>query len=276
MVYNNSSSSRPKATLQQRKSRSTKLWQLAIGCIIAAALSGTWLGASISHHMPMLTHASNRRAPAPGAVASAATWVPGRVHDGLLHQIIQNCMQQQDTVITFTPDSIEAVAAFHASAGSAGSAHTTTASSAAPGARCPVAMIPLAAADRSIGLCTDAALYMQLLGAWVVPGDPQAAHSILQDITKCLAGQQQHKQEAAAMSQQVAAKNQAPSAARVAGHANTASTGPTAAPAAAAAGAAVLFLEPLYEPWLQWLQARPAAVAVYAPNFEQVRPEDAG
>ncbi|WIA34467.1 hypothetical protein OEZ86_012798 [Tetradesmus obliquus] len=30
-------------------------------------------------------------------------------------------------------------------------------------------MIPLAAADRSIGLCTDAALYMQLLGAWVVP-----------------------------------------------------------------------------------------------------------
>jgi hypothetical protein len=132
---------------------------------------------------------------------------------------------------------------------------------------CPVALIPLAAADRSIGLCTDAALYMQLLGAWIVPGDPEAAQSTLQKTTKCLAGMQQ---QAAGIAKHMGLR-QASSAAAigVARHASAASAG-SSGTTTAAAGAAVLFLEPLYESWLQWLQARPAVVAVYAPNFEQV------
>ena len=31
-----------------------------------------------------------------------------------------------------------------------------------------------------------------------------------------------------------------------------------------------MFLEPLYEPWISWLEEQQHVVAVYAPNFEQV------
>jgi hypothetical protein len=34
---------------------------------------------------------------------------------------------------------------------------------------CPLLQVPLAASHRSIGLCTDAALYITLLGGWLVP-----------------------------------------------------------------------------------------------------------
>jgi hypothetical protein len=181
----------------------------------------------------------------------------------LLHQIIQQCMQHQDTVIAFHPTSAPAVVAIQTGDRRARLAHATPPT--ATLGSCPAVLIPLAAEDRSIGLCTDAALYMQLLGAWIVPGDPAAAQDTLQDSYHCLAGQQQ-EQPAAVNSQYTEAVLTAqPAGARSAGI-----TGAAASTAAAAGAAAVLFLEPLYEAWLQWLHAHPAVVAVYAPNFEQV------
>jgi hypothetical protein len=261
MLY--SSSSRPKAVLHQQKGRFKQLWQLALVLCTAAALSGLWLAARFSHHLPSSAYASNRKAAA--SLTTAVTWVPGRIHDVLLHQIIQECMQHQDTVIAFHPTSTQAVEVIPTDDITATSAHASPAAAATGG--CPAVIIPLAAADRSIGLCTDAALYMQLLGAWIVPGDPAAAQHSLQAFSlNCLAGQQQQQQATYDIRNTAAA--QAAQTSRVAGAGLAGRT--DAAAIAGAPGAAVLFLEPLYEPWLQWLQQHPAAVAAYAPNFEQV------
>jgi hypothetical protein len=168
-------------------------------------------------------------------------------------------MQRQDTVITFHPTSTQPVEVVHTDDTTATSAHATPSATAT--GSCPAAVIPLAAADRSIGLCTDAALYMQLLGAWIVPGDPATAQHGLLATSKCLAGQHQQRHPTPTAAAASAAQTATPAGAGAAGLSN----------AAATAGAAVLFLEPLYEPWLQWLQAHQAVVAAYAPNFEQVK-----
>jgi hypothetical protein len=249
--------------LQQRKSRSKQLWQLAMGFLVAAGLSGLWVAVMFSHNMPSLHTHLHTTSAAPDASASA-TWVPGEVHDVLLQEIIQNCMQQQVSVIVFKPGSKQAVVTFGPDTYSAES--ESAAPAAAAVGSCPIALIPLAAADRSIGLCTDAALYMQLLSAWIVPGDPETAQSILQATAECLAGQQQQQQQRAG----VPNDKQARQASKLSAQDASSGAPSNTAAAAVVGGAAVLFLEPLYEPWLQWLQAHPSAVAVYVPNFEQV------
>lgn len=178
-----------------RRANKAKTWQAILSALVAAVLCTFWITVRAWQRL--------QTSQPPGPTA------PGTVNDLLLHAIVQKCMLQQPTTIILSDERRQQVVAF--------SSQKQVEVQAAAGA-CPLLHIPLAESDRSIGLCTDAALYVQLLGARIVP-DTQYG---LEQAQRC---------------------------------------GITSA---------VLFLEPLYEPWVNWLLSFPKVVAVYAPNFEHV------
>jgi hypothetical protein len=134
-----------------------------------------------------------------------------KLNDLLVQQIVQLCMQQQDTFIWLQQSNgRKQVAVWDGHQLHRRPGHVDES--------CRLFHIPLASTDRSIGLCTDAALYVQLLGGWIAPATDNGL---------------QHAQHCGISS-------------------------------------AVMFLEPLYEPWLNWLDQQRHVLAVYAPNFEQL------
>lgn len=174
-----------------RKTRNPKIW-IIIMCIFIIAVCAFCIAATAWGNL----HSAQ---PAHG-IAS------GIVNDLLLHSVVEECMRQQPTTIIVHAERVY-------SFGSNRRLHRHIADAA-----CPLFHIPLAEGDRSIGLCTDAALYVQLLGARIVP-DTQFG---LQQAERC------------------------------------------------AVNSAVLFLEPLYDRWINWLSSNSKLVAAYAPNFEHV------
>ncbi len=187
------------------------------------------------------------------ASTSAAAGDCAAVDDVLLAQYVTLCTAQQDTTVVLqkaaaaiTAHSAAAPAApaqqQHAPAhrtavtlseerlprhlgvtGDAAAGDTAVSGMSGAAQRCPPVLLPLAAGDRSHGLCTDAGLYAQLLGAWLLPDTPAARRR-----------------------------------------------------AAGCGGRSVLlFLEPLYDAWLEAADAAsPALAVVLAPNFEQLSVSD--
>ena len=178
-----------------RKAHRAKAWQILAFTLVAVALCSSWISLRTWHQVQL------------AQLAADAT--PGAINDVLVQAIVERCMLQRSTVIMLQHAARQPVAEYT----TAKQLHKHTL-----GAECPLFHIPLADTDRTIGLCTDAALYMQLLGAWVLPQTEPG----LQQAQRCA-----HK-------------------------------------------SAVLFLEPLYESWINWLLKDPKPVAVYAPNFEQM------
>jgi hypothetical protein len=175
--------------------------------ILTAAASLCWFHLQAADSLPYGTH--HQSFALDEDVVTDDTF---KLDDLLLQNIVQQCMQQQDTFIWLQQQG----------GGRKGVAvqddHQLHLRPGAVDGSCGLFHIPLASSDRSIGLCTDAALYVQLLGGWIAPATDHG----LQHAQGC-------------------------------GHKS-----------------AVLFLEPLYEPWLSWLEQQQHMVAVYAPNFEQV------
>lgn len=188
-------------------SRSIRLWHCVAALLLTAAASLCWFHLKAAHSLPYGTH--HQSFALDEDVVTDETF---KMDDVLVHDIVQQCMQQQDTFIWLQQKGggRKAVAVWddhqlHLRPGSVDDS-------------CGLFHIPLTSSDRSIGLCTDAALYVQLLGGWIAPATDQG----LKHVQRC-------------------------------GHKS-----------------AVMFLEPLYEPWLTWLEQQQHVVAVYAPNFEQV------
>jgi hypothetical protein len=173
--------------------------------VFTATASLCWLQFKAAGRLPYATH------PQDFALDDIVTDDTFKLNDLLVQQIVQQCMQQQDTFIWLQQSSGRKQVAvwddhqLHLRPG-----HVDKS--------CGLFHIPLDSTDRSIGLCTDAALYVQLLGGWIAPATD---HGL------------QHAQTCGISS-------------------------------------AVMFLEPLYETWLNWLEQQRHVVAVYAPNFEQV------
>jgi hypothetical protein len=181
-------------------------------------LSSTWHALPVTY--PLQDH-EQLPAIAGRAVAAAGS---AQVDDQLLQEVIMSCMSQEDTWIITAPaaDKQQHILQY---SGSRADQHLLAVQ------QCPLLLIPLAAGDRSIGLCTDAAIYVNLLGAWIAPADP------VTDLQQ----QQQHLP---------------PPWDQVPGQCHGRS--------------AVMFLEPLYQPWLDWLNRNQQVMAILAPNFEQV------
>lgn len=182
------------STKPLRKAHKGKAWQIVMITFTTAALCTLWISAGAWHQVQL--------------AQLAADAVPGAVNDELVQSIVQKCMLKQPTIIALRHRTRQPVVFLSAK----------QLDRQMRDARCPLFHIPLADSDRSIGLCTDAALYMQLLDAWIVPN----THLGLKQAQQC------------------------------------------------ADSSAVLFLEPLYEPWTNWLLKSTITVAVYAPNFEHV------
>lgn len=206
------------ASSNRRRSLSLlRPWHLAAALVLSALAALCWVELSAFGALPSIT-AGSRSTYAALSEQGTDTETQSAVDDLLVQEVVRQCMQQQDTLIWLhaTKTTTPAAVSVH--------------SSKAPGRQwqdtCALFHIPLASADRSIGLCTDAALYMQLLGGWIVPASATTPLGM------------SHAQRC--------------------GHKS-----------------AVLFLEPLYEPWLSWLEQQQHVVALYAPNFEQVFGYDA-
>lgn len=182
-----------------------RLWYFAAALAITAAATLCWFELSASARLPLLT-------PRPSFALYEDSLVDsGQLDDVLLQQVVEQCMRQQDTFIWLQQSSTgQQVAVWDDHALHVGLGRVDSS--------CALLHIPLASSDRSIGLCTDAALYIQLLGGWIVPA---TSHGL------------KHAQQCGYRS-------------------------------------AVMFLEPLYEPWLLWLEQQQHIVTVYAPNFEQL------
>lgn len=185
-------------------SRSIRLWHCAAALLLTAAASLCWFHLKAAHSLPYGTN--HQSFALDEDVVTDDTF---KLDDLLVHNIVQQCMQQQDTFIWLQQKGggRKAVAAWDDHQLHGAVYHS-----------CGLFHIPLASSDRSIGLCTDAALYVQLLGGLIAP----ATEHGLKHVQRC-------------------------------GHKS-----------------AVMFLEPLYEPWLTWIEQQQHVVAVYAPNFEQV------
>lgn len=192
-----------------RPTRSVRLWHCIAIVVMTAAASLCWFHFKAADSLPYGTH------PHDIAAEEFITDDTFKLDDLLVQQIVQQCMQQQDTFIWIQHHSgRQQVAVQDAQQLHSRSGHADTS--------CGLFHIPLASSDRSIGLCTDAALYVQLLGGWIAPATD---HGL------------QHAQDCGVKS-------------------------------------AVMFLEPLYEPWLAWLDQQQQVVTVYAPNFEQMAAYD--
>lgn len=194
-----------RSTVAQRNRFSCHIrpWHFA-ACLLLTALVGLCLQFRAGLPSSSSTHQQQALALDGSADAPDESFA---VDDSLVQQIVQRCMQQQDTFIWVQQRQV--------------AVWDDTKLHLRPGGldqRCGLFHIPLAGSDRSIGLCTDAALYVQLLGGWIAPA---SQHGL------------QHAQACGLKS-------------------------------------AVLFLEPLYDSWLNWLEQQQHVVAVYAPNFEQV------
>lgn len=176
-----------------RRSHPLRVLQLLLAISIAGFLCLPWL--RLWHGLP--------------DTQLTAQTVSDAIDDVLLRSIVHQCMLQQPTTIMLLDRQRKQVAAIK----TARPLHKHLAAAA-----CPLVFIPLAENDRSIGLCTDAALYMQVYDARIVP-DTQVG---LQQAQAC------------------------------------------------SLSSAVLFLEPLYDPWNNWLEIHPRVVAIFAPNFEHV------
>lgn len=125
----------------------------------------------------------------PLSTLGASHW--GAVDDSLLLAVTAECSLQEERYIWYDPTtrivvSTASAAAFHrggsggsgsgaetgaAAAGAGAGAQTNHTPAAASSHSCPLADIMLGAEGRSAGLCADAAVYVALLGARILPGD---------------------------------------------------------------------------------------------------------
>jgi len=193
-----------------RRIRSLRLWHCVAALLVTAA--ATWLvalwwlqSAAATAGLSLLSDSSTF------TVDEPVTHEVRMLNDVWLQEVVLHCMQQQDTFIWLQQSSKgQQVIVWDE--------RQLHAKMRLLDRRCALLHIPLASSDRSIGLCTDAALYAQLLGGWIVPATGYG----LEHAQKC--GRR----------------------------------------------SAAMFLEPLYEPWISWLEEQQHVVAVYAPNFEQV------
>lgn len=194
--------------------------QLGIAAAVTAAVGLAWLALTglSRHHLP---HSLPATADALNDYSGHR--LPAKVDDQLVFKIVEQCFQQAESIIAYVPG-----AKYSPAVSFAGRPKSTVEQMLAT--RCPAVVIPLSEDDRTIGLCTDAALYVYMMGAWIVPSGP-AREQVIRD---CL--QPVDPKQSAYRSRTEA----------------------------------VLFLEPLYELWLDWLELDPQLVAAYAPNFEHV------
>lgn len=198
----------------QRRSRAAvrhilsrvRLWHCAAALIITAAAGLAWFQLLASESTPDMTQS------VPYSLEDAErNEKSSSVDDVLVQQLVQACMQQQDTFIWLTRAKGQQQVAVVDD-------HNWQRSSSSGAEQCGLIHIPLSSSDRSIGLCTDAALYVTLLRAWITPAtDPGLQHAQNCSSKSC-----------------------------------------------------ILFLEPLYDSWLSWLDQQQHVVAAYAPNFEQM------
>lgn len=196
---------RPRAAVRNLLS-CIRLWHCAAALILTAAAGLVWFEVRVSESTPYMTQH------VPYSLDDAAKGENSSfVNDVLVQQLVQACMLQQDTFIWLTRAKGQqqmVVVDDHALHRSSGRADV----------QCGLIHIPLSSSNRSIGLCTDAALYVLLLGAWITPATDLGL---------------KHAQACSSRS-------------------------------------SVMFLEPLYDSWLSWLDQQQHVVAAYAPNFEQM------
>lgn len=110
--------------------------------------------------------------PPPPAAAPRTPAPPPPIQDSALRAFAALCATGRETYVVmdraggraFSSRSIEALGVAARARGGEGATTTDN-----PTAACPLADIMLAGADRSLGLCTDAAIYAWLLGARVLP-----------------------------------------------------------------------------------------------------------
>lgn len=196
-----------KLSTRRHKVTIVRSWHYA-ACLVLTAVAGLcWLQLRASEGLPSLAEHQQTYAWDHNAAMDDTI----NVDDSLVQQIVQSCMQQQDTFIWLQSSSSRHKP--HLAVSTESHLHRKSGQPV-----CGLFHIPLAASDRSIGLCTDAALYIQLLRGWITP----ASEAGLKHAQAC------------------------------------------------GLKSAVMFLEPLYDPWLNWLEQQQHVVAVYAPNFEQV------
>lgn len=159
--------SRTTGTLHHWTSFRTREWpqhsnlNLPVVMVLVALLVGLalvhQLGTLRSLHARQRSLRETHRTPA--QISSSAS---NGIADELLLAIITQCMKQQDTLIWCNNSDHEVVASFDAQI--------------VEDATCPLIDIMLAAPDRSIGLCTDAAIYVHTLGARILPASVHMAN----------------------------------------------------------------------------------------------------
>lgn len=152
----------PKSSFKRhRNAHSSGLRRLRLWHLVAAA--AVLLTTAILFWAEGLPRAPQTTQELTFALDEAVTDASFVLDDLVVQRIVEQCMKQQDTFIwvqrTASGDSHVAVwndVQLHMR-----SDHVDHS--------CGLFHIPLASSDRSIGLCTDAALYVQLLGGWIAP-----------------------------------------------------------------------------------------------------------